>query len=316
MTMPNFLMIGAAKSGTTTLYNYLKRHPQVYMSEPKEPYFFATEGEEINFHGPGDNDYAHREIVNNLKDYQALFDGVTDEIAIGEASAFYLYSKRAADNIKRYIPDVKLIVVLRNPVDRAYSSYKHMMRDMREKEATFEDALVAETKRIQAGWYPIWHYTQAGFYFENLNYYFQHFSPDNIQVYLNEDLRDDPARVASQVFDYLGVDLAYEADTFNNYNVSYIPKNKALQNARKFLLTPNNPVKEFLKPLLPRALRQQMGQAATNFIDRVNVKDESISTETRQALIDVFASDIEQLQDLINRDLSHWLTVKENRSSS
>src|SRR5690606_8182545 len=102
--MPNLLIIRAAKSGTTTLYEYLKSHTKVYMSNPKEPYFFAMEDKDINFCGPGDNAYAHREIINNLEDYKALFAGVQDEIAVGEASAFYLYSKQAADNIKHYIP--------------------------------------------------------------------------------------------------------------------------------------------------------------------------------------------------------------------
>ncbi len=315
MTMPNFLMIGAAKSGTTTLYEYLKSHPQVYMSDPKEPYFFAMEDKEINFHGPGDNAYAHREIINKLEEYKALFEGVQDEIAIGEASAFYLYSKQAADKIKHYIPNVKLIAVLRNPVDRAYSSYKHMMRDMREEVSSFESALSAEARRIQEGWYPIWHYTQAGFYYDNLRYYYDLFPAENIRVYLNEDLRKDPSGVAASLFEFLGVDSHYHLEAEENYNVSYIPELKALQSVRKFLLSRDSTIKNVFKPFLPEAFRQRMVQGVTSYIEKVNVKRTPMAAETRQELVELFASDIEKLETLINRDLSAWLSVRKDTMS-
>src|ERR687894_3261543 len=115
MTMPNFFIIGAQKAGTTSLYYYLKQHPQIYMSPRKEPHFFKGMHSELRKSGRG------LPPVTDLGDYQALFRGVTDEKAIGEASASYLYSPKAPALIKSSIPDAKLIAVLRNPADRAYS---------------------------------------------------------------------------------------------------------------------------------------------------------------------------------------------------
>ena len=113
MTMPNFLIVGAQKAGTTSLHYYLKQHPQIYMSLRKEPHFF--EGMHWDFYRPG----RIMLPVTDLADYQALFEGVTDEKAIGEASASYLYSPKAPTLIKRSIPDARLIAILRNPADRS-----------------------------------------------------------------------------------------------------------------------------------------------------------------------------------------------------
>ena len=127
MVLPNFLIIGAAKSGTTSLYSYLNQHPQVYFSPFKEPRFFALEGKEVNYQGP--SQVVNQKAINTIDEYEKLFAGVTDEVAIGEASTLYLYSPEAPAKIKQYIPQVKLIAILRNPIDRAYSGYCHLVRD-------------------------------------------------------------------------------------------------------------------------------------------------------------------------------------------
>ena len=101
MTMPNFLIIGAMKSGTTTLYDSLNAHPQIYMSRLKEPHFFSYDGTQ-NF------------PITNLEDYQALFRGVSNETLIGEASTTYLFNSKAPERIRHYIPQAKLIAILRD----------------------------------------------------------------------------------------------------------------------------------------------------------------------------------------------------------
>src|SRR5215218_4707583 len=123
MTMPNFLIIGAGKSGTTSLYHYLGQHPEVFMSPMKEPKFFCFEGERPNFRGPGDDEEINRKCVTTIDAYRALFDGVACEKAVGEASSMYLYYPKAPERIDHHVAGVRLIAVLRNPVDRAYSSY-------------------------------------------------------------------------------------------------------------------------------------------------------------------------------------------------
>ncbi|MGL6339568.1 MAG: sulfotransferase family protein, partial [Waterburya sp.] len=141
--MPNFLIIGAAKAGTTALHEYLQQHPQIYLTPTKETNFFAFEGEIINFQGTGDEALKDFSITD-LNTYQAEFEQVTQELAIGEACPSYLYYPQAATRIKQYIPDARLIVILRNPVERAYANFLHIVRDDRETHRDFALALQAE----------------------------------------------------------------------------------------------------------------------------------------------------------------------------
>ena len=133
MTLPNFLIIGAAKGGTTSLYAYLQQHPQVFMSSPKEPTFFGNEGTDGLFNGPHDEDRGyHSRVITNFVDYSALFDRVTNEKAIGEASIYYVYLPEAPEQIRKYVPKAAMFAILRNPADRAYSAYLHVVRQARE----------------------------------------------------------------------------------------------------------------------------------------------------------------------------------------
>ena len=136
MIMPNFLIVGAAKAGTTALHEYLQQHPQIYMTPTKETNFFAFEGVELNFQGKGDE--ALKEFsITDLATYQAQFAGIQEETAIGEACPSYLYVPEAATKIKKYIPQVRLIIILRNPVERAYANFLHVIRDDRETHQDF-----------------------------------------------------------------------------------------------------------------------------------------------------------------------------------
>ena len=174
MIMPNFLIVGAAKAGTTALYTYLKQHPQVYTTPQKETSFFAFEGEKINFTGPGDNQVSEYPITD-LATYQQQFQGVNQEKAIGEACPVYLYHPQAARRIHHYVPDVRLIAILRNPIDRAYTNYLHLVREGRETATDFIDALQAEPQRIKDNWLWFWYYTKLGYYAEQLQRYYQLF---------------------------------------------------------------------------------------------------------------------------------------------
>jgi hypothetical protein len=306
--MPNFLIIGAAKSGTTALYNHLEQHPDVFMSRNKEPFFFAMEGETVDFRGPGDQIRLERTVCNNLKDYQELFTGAEHARARGEASTIYLYSAKAAQRIKHYIPGVKLIAILRNPADRAYSSFMHLLRDNREPYRDFEQALADEPRRIQEKWEPLWHYRQVGFYYESLKRYFDLFPPEQIRIYLYEDLNKDALGVVQSLYAFLGVDPTFTPDTSIRYNVSGIPKNPYLHSIQGFLLSPDQPVKTFLKPFIPERLRKRALHGTVGKIREVNFEHTPMREETRARLMCDYREDILKTQDIIGRDLSHWLT--------
>ena len=301
MMMPNFLVIGAAKAGTTALYEYLRQHPQIYMSPHKEPRFFAIADEPLDFQGPGD--LTRFKFVRDLKSYQALFKGVSGEIAIGEASPWYLYVPKAVKRIQHHIPDAKLIVILRDPVERAYSNFIHAVREDLEPLNDFAQAMEAEAERIRNNWSYRWHYKQKGLYYNQLKRYLDHFHPAQIKVLLYEDFQKDTLAALQEIFHFLDVDDTFIPDTKQKHNVSGIPKNKDLDK----LITGHGQFKSTLKSMIPFAsLRQHLKRKFLSL--NMNQKPDLNST-VRQHYIEFYRPDILQLQALIQRDLSSWLKV-------
>lgn len=306
-TMPDFLIIGAAKSGTTALYHYLNQHPQVYMSPEKEPRFFALEGQRPDFRGPADHRGINRCQFTSIEAYRELFREASDEKTAGEASTLYLYSPEAPENIARHVPDAKLLVVLRNPVDRAYSAFLFMLRDSREPLDDFSLALEDEQRRIAENWGPEYHYRRRGFYYPQLKRYFERFGRDNVRVYLYDDLMADPESVVRDMFRFLEVDDTFEPDVSSKHNVSGLPTSKVLQRAYLFLRGSSS-LKNALKPLLPPGLRGKLYSRALRSVQSRNLKKAPpLSPRVRRELTEIYRDDIMQLQDLIQRDLSKWL---------
>lgn len=299
MTMPNFLIIGVERAGSTSLYHYLKQHPQIYMSPIKEPRFFAYENETPYYNGPYDHEKLPK--VTTLEAYQALFAGVTDERAIGEASVIYLYSQKAPGRIKHYIPNVKLIAILRNPVDRAYSRFWANLAVQRHEPLTdFVQAIEAEEMRIRDGWHPRWHYKQRGLYYVQLKRYLNVFDRDQIHVCLCEDLATNPLSVLQNIFRFLGVDDTFEPK-------AQIQCHEAIdsRHASWYLFwTGSHPIKILLRSLLPARFHRWLVQ---EFKKRSVIPRPPISAEARAALIEEYREDILRLEDLIHCDLSGWL---------
>jgi hypothetical protein len=296
MVMPNFLIIGAMKSGTTALYQYLNQHPQIYMSPVKEPNFFAFEGEKLDFRAPLDRERINRVSITDLRTYQSLFDGVSEEKAFGEASHWYLYSSKAPKRIHHHVPDAKLIAILRNPTERAFSDFMHFVRDGHEPFTDFVRALEEEETRIRANW-AMGHYVARGFYHAQLKRYYDIFDADQIKIYLYEDLKANSAGVLEDVLRFLEVDKTFALDLTIRPNVSGVPRSKVLHS-----LLEQKRAKAALKPLLPDwALRSLVGLKNRNLVKP------RLRPEVRRQLVEVYREDILALQDLIGRDLSQWL---------
>jgi hypothetical protein len=306
MTLPNFLIVGAAKAGTTSLYQYLKAHPQIYMSSVKEPRFFGLVGEKPNFKGVGD-EKVNSTLITDPEIYQKLFQGVSREKAVGEASTWYLYSEKAPVQIQHYIPNAKLIAVLRNPVDRAYSNFLHQRyRSSEEPLADFAQALEAEEFRIQNNWRPFWHYKNMGFYSVQLNRYFQLFPASQIKVYLYEDLTHHPEKMLKDIFQFLEVDDNFLPNLSQKFYQSYRPKNRVLHS----LVMRPNLLKSAFKSILPTQMKQYFGSNVRTLDRKINSAplEAKLSQDLRKQLIQEYQEDIFKLQDLIQRDLSAWLT--------
>lgn len=289
---PNFLIIGAMKSGTTPLYDFLGQHPQVFMPRRKEPHFFSSisQGESFQFEGD-------REVISCPDRFQALFAPKPEQTAVGEASTSYLCTPGTAKAIYDHLPHAKLICVLRNPVERAYSHYLFLRGHGIESLDNFAQALAAEPARHQAG--QTWgRYFQVGLYAAQLRPYLERFARRQIAIYLFDELRQNPVDFAQEVYRFLGIDDTFVPDTSIRRNPGGIPKSDLL-NA---LLVRPNPIKQFIQPHLPRWLYR----AATHLRDQ-NLSKPPMAAETRQHLIAAYREDILQLQDLIGRDLGNWL---------
>ena len=299
MSMPNFLIVGAAKSGTTALYQYLSQHPEIYMSPHKEPRFFAFENQPLEFNGPNQRDI-NCNTITDLNTYQSLFEGISNEVAIGEASTAYLAVPEAAERIHQHVPDAKLIAILRHPADRAYSSYLHLKRDNHERYADFGRALQEEPKRKAKNWEFLWRYKELGFYFQQLKRYYTTFGRDRIRVYLYEDLCSDAIGLVKNICQFIGVSDSFNPDISSKHNSSGIPKNREVYN---YLLKENDPVKNIVKTFLPESIRRPI----VNTLLQQNLHKPQLSTQLRQELTQEYRQDILQVQKLIQRDLSHWL---------
>lgn len=303
-TMPNFLIIGAMKAGTTSVYRYLRQHPQIYMSPKKEPEFFDLEGRELDFDGPEGKERVRRDMERihptTIEGYRELFRDVDGEKAVGEASQVYMYSRQAPERIKHHVPDAKMIAILRNPVERAHSAFSYLTLGGREPITDFSTALRAEEARVAGNWKWVYHYKSLGFYHEQLSRYLQMFDRDRIQIHLYDDLHRDMPGVMKSIFRFLEVDDGYTPDTSVRHNVSGIPRSGPLSR----LIDRPNPLKKAIKPLLPEEVRWRIVARLKN---RNLTEPPPLEPEVREELIEVYRQDILRLEGLIGRDLSAWL---------
>lgn len=297
--LPNFLIVGAAKAGTTAIWHYLRQHPEIYMSRHKEPRFFAVYGRPLNFQGPGDK--TRFKFVTDLQEYQQLFADVTDERAVGEVSPWYIYVQRAAPAIKEMLPRVKLVAILRDPVDRAFSNYLHAVNEGLEPLPTFRKAMEAESTRIRENWSPRFHYKKKGFYYRQLRHYLKFFDREQLKIYLYEDLVNEPEAMFADLFEYLGVDPDFRVNTGERHNESHVTRSRTV----KRFLEPGNVVSQSAKLLVSKRWRRTIRQRIT----ALNLGPKpKLSRKDREYFIEVYREDVAKLEELIGRDLSSWVS--------
>lgn len=294
---PTFLIAGAAKSGTTSVYRYLKQHPQLFLPIPKEPKFITSQFINYPFKGPGD-DLIEAEIAKSRAAYDRLFDLAGKEItAAGDASADNLYYyEQAIPVIKRELGDPKILIFLRNPVERAFSAYSHLVREGRES-LDFRSALDTEEERIRNNYEFLWHYKKAGLYARQVEAYLQNFT--SVKIFLLEDIIADKNKVINEIFRFLNVRQDVHIEDERIYNVSGKPKSRLLFRILKY----PNPVKNTLKLLLPAEMRQQFRRS----VDKLNLTKMQIDKKSEQYLKEYFREDVHALEEIINRKLPDWL---------
>jgi len=287
MTMPNFLIVGSARCGTTSLCHYLQQHPQIYMSPVKEPKFFAYEGGWPDYAGPRRlrrRPSRRVGVYTTIAVYEKLFAQVSNEVAVGEASPVYLYHPDAAERIHRYMAAAKLIGLL----------------GCNEPAPSFEYALQEEEARIRHNWRPGYYYRQYGFYCVQLKRYLKLFDRSQIRVYLYEDFVRNSVQLLQDVFHFLGVDSTFVPDVSTRYSTSALPRSRRLH----ALLTRPSSFQRVVRKFLPR-------RTAKLLLDRLaslNLRPRPpLPPDLRRRLIEGYREDVLELQDLLQRDLSHWL---------
>ncbi len=295
--LPNFLIVGAAKSGTTSLFRYLDLHPQVFIPERKECRFFS---EMDVFDGPNDHIIGDT-VIKDLKSYEKLYNDAIGYKAIGDASVDYLYFyEKSIQNILRFIGnDIKIIILLRNPVDRAYSNYLHFVRNGVET-LSFKEALQEESRRKQMKWKWSWRYLDIGFYYSQVKAYIENF--ENVKIYLYDEFKIDASIVLKDILIFLELE-EYELNVGGKFNVSGFPRNKTIH----WLLTNNKcNLRRISRPfmsILPRELKSWFFSKL--FV--ANLEKPPMDLEIREYLTEIYTEDILKLQRLIEKDLTGWL---------
>lgn len=297
MEVPDVIVIGAPRSGTTSLYRYLDEHPEVYMSPLKETRFFAHEGRSVDYEGPADAHAYNRDTVTDVATYRQLFEDRAPGQRTGEASPVYLYrGDRAAKRIRHHVPDARLVAIFRNPVERAYSDFLNMVRLGWEPVHDFGRALAREEERIAAHWSPYYHYQAKGFYADQVRTYLDRFDREQIKFFLFEELRQDADAVMEELFTFVGVDPSVSVRTETRHNRSGLPRSEWMHR----LLT---------HPRLERLMRGPLRTVRTTLRDwNTAPKKPPLDPVVRADLKSTYRDDIQDLQKLIDRNLSHWLS--------
>ncbi len=303
MKVPNFFIVGAPKCGTTALYTYLGRHPQVFMPPyKKEPHYFASD---LNRYT---NIVKSHEWIINKREYFALFEQADEAKAVGEASVFYLYSKTAANEIYRYNPEAKIIIMLRHPVDMVYSLHQQRIYNMMEDTLDFSQALELDKKYINSGGILtprelyVGSYWDIALYFEQVKRYLKTFPSNQVHLILYDELKDDTHRIYRKTLEFLDVDTSFET------KFSVINKSKYLRSqwAQKIILARPNLIIKPLHALIPKWMRHHLALLLIN-LNLTEIERSPLTPELRENLISFFKKDILELSALIDRDLSMWL---------
>jgi hypothetical protein len=302
---PDFLVIGAAKSGTTSLSYYLRQHPEIFFAREKESHYFLFPDGVPDFRGPRDAEEFVPLIISDRDRYLACFAGAAPTQMCGEASVYYMSAPKSLRHALDHNPAMKFIAVLRNPAERSFSAWSHMMRDGREPVDDFRAAFGLEEERRAAHWSPGFFYESMSRYGEQLTACFDAVPRERVHVVLYEDLVTRQDETMAEIFAFLGlrpVEIAGE----RVMNASGNPRFRALNH----LLTQRNPVKAALKRVIP----YETGTAIAQRVASWNLRRRDISDDDRRFLNEEFAADVAHLSALIGRDLSAWGEPRSSRA--
>jgi hypothetical protein len=300
VALPDFFIIGAPKAGTTALHVALAQHPHLYMSPVKEPKFFLCDGPPPDRGGPGDA-HSYREWVWRREDYERLFDAAPAGSLRGESTPFYLADPAAHRRIHEQVPAARLIVILRDPVDRAYSNWAHLWADGLEPIGDFVEACAEEPHRTADGWAPFWRYLDTGLYGRHLQHLYGLFPRQQVHVIRYKSLVDEPQTTLDGICRFLGVEegLLSEAPAVNvGGYVSPSWSTSVLQTVFRHGAS--------LGSHFPPQIWRKVSLPLQWLIQRTPQHRPELPERERAKLLDYFSEDIDIVEQETGWDLQEW----------
>lgn len=304
---PDFFLLGVPKAGTTAVHAALQQHPGLYLSPVKEPkYYLCGDAPPPAYNGPGDA-HSQQEWIWRREEYLRLFDDAPAGTLRGESTPFYLYLPDARRRIAEDAPDARLIVVLRDPVDRAYSNWMHLWMDGLEPIASVTEAARAEEQRIAAGWAPFWHYAGLGRYGEQLADLFARFDREQILVLKYREIVEEPGKTMARVFDHLGVPRVEIASIPSDNSRGFVGPGLRSQVLGR-VIRAGAYAGQFAAP-------ERWRQISAPIIEQLHKGGDAsrpkLTPDEREELLERHRDDIGLLEEITKESFAHWLTYRD-----
>jgi hypothetical protein len=297
--LPRFLFVGTAKAGTTSIYHYLRQHPLVHIPVKETFYFMRDVYSRIHLPYPAQRD--KEDLILDRDAYLDLYRNCHGKVC-GEIGTGYLYHYRESiPLIKETLGnEVRILITLRNPADRCFSSYMHFVKDLHEQ-VDFDTSLHKEHDRKLNDWDFMWMHKALGFYAEQVEAYSRAF--DHVKVMLYEEFITDPLGYMEEIFTFIGVPPVEKLEIETVFNPSGEAKNKWLQR----FITHENPLKKAIRPLFRLFFSKERREHIRKTAKAKNLsKGKKLDPKRREALLKEYMADIHKLEQVLGRDLSIW----------
>lgn len=294
---PDLIVVGPQKSGTTTLYGLFRQHPDIFMPDEKETHYFASGGQKPDFTDSAAQGL-NAEAIWRREDYEALYASSDAPLKV-EVCPTYLYAPGAAAAIAVVRPDARIVAILRDPVERSFSAYRHMKARGAEKAKSFEEALAAEPAHIALNWQAMAHYTATSFYAPQLIRYYEQFPREQIIVLDFDDLQFDPIGTANQILAFSGTAPLPGGIRMGQTNRTVVPKSGLF----KHLLIDQPRWARQARKLLPKAHRARIREWV---VSKLPYENELLQPDTRARLVALFREDVLATRELTGQAFEGW----------
>lgn len=299
MKLPNFVIVGFPKCGTTSLHYYLDDHPEIFMPKQKELHYFTAKILKSQNKGPGDNS-VNQFHIDSFQAYKQHFKKAQKKHkAIGDASPSYINYPETIPDIKEKLgADIKIIIVLRDPIRRAFSNYLHLVRENREK-LSFFDALQAEEVRREIGYSDFWYYKWNSLYAKKVEIFKKAF--DEVYIMTNENLKQNPLQSIQKLYKFLGVDANYKPQ---NLSKQYNPGGLYKQNLITKLIFRQSGLRRVLKRYMP--ITPGMKSFKQDILKQFEKPKPEIDKQSEDFLVDYLKEDVELLKSSFDINIESW----------